>query len=36
MSTVLLKLGGVCGSSLGEPLRQQETFQTSLYIQANV
>jgi hypothetical protein len=28
--------GGVCGSSLGEPLRQQETFQTSLYIQANV
>ena len=28
--------GGVCGCSLGEPLGQQETFQTSLYIQANV
>ena len=25
--------GGVCGCPLGEPLRQQDTFQTSLYIQ---
>jgi len=23
----------VCGCSLGEPLKRQETFQTSLYIQ---
>ena len=23
----------VCGCSLGEPLRQQETFQTSFYIE---
>jgi hypothetical protein len=24
---------GVCGCSFGKPLRQQESFQTSLYIQ---
>ena len=24
---------GVCGCSIGEPLRQQDTFKTSLYIQ---
>jgi hypothetical protein len=27
---------GVCGCSLGEPVRQLKTFQTSLYIQTRV